>query len=285
MMRFERGLLDRRAAAGRRVERGVHVAVLRVGGCRGTTRDPPGCRSPDARRAWRRARAFSLSRTSAVTSCPPRTSASRTAAPMYPVAPVRKIRIAAVYHSSLVARDTLIDFFDDLSRARGEFLVYDDGFRSRGYTYDEVARAARGVRRAAARARPAQRRQGCLLEREPPGMDRRVLGLPARAASSSCRSTTARRPIFSRASAASSPAKLVLIGQDVPPFTRADRRAGLEAARARLAGDGAAARRSRSRATTSPRSSSPPARPPSPRASSSRTATCSRTSCRSSARC
>src|SRR5882762_782844 len=64
---------------------------------------------------------------------------------MYPVAPVRKIRIAAVYHSSLVARDTLIDFFGDLSQARGEFLVYDDGFRSRGYSYGEVAIAARGL--------------------------------------------------------------------------------------------------------------------------------------------
>ena len=43
-----------------------------------------------------------------------------------------------------MARDTLIDFFGDLSLARGEFLVYDDGFRSRGYSYAEVARAARG---------------------------------------------------------------------------------------------------------------------------------------------
>jgi long-chain acyl-CoA synthetase len=50
-----------------------------------------------------------------------------------------------VYHSSLVARDTLIDFFDDLSQARGEFLVYDDGFRSRGYSYREVASAARAL--------------------------------------------------------------------------------------------------------------------------------------------
>ena len=38
-------------------------------------------------------RAFSLSRTSAVTLWPPRTRASRTAAPMYPVAPVRRIRM------------------------------------------------------------------------------------------------------------------------------------------------------------------------------------------------
>ena len=43
-----------------------------------------------------------------------------------------------------MARETLIDFFDDLAGARGEFLVYDDGFRSRGYTYEEVGRAARG---------------------------------------------------------------------------------------------------------------------------------------------
>src|SRR5258705_11270616 len=88
-------------------------------------------------------RAFSLSRTSAVTSCPPRISASSTAPPMYPVAPVRKIRIAGVYHSPLVVRDTLVDFLGDLSRARGDFLVHDDGFRSRTYTYEEVGRAAR----------------------------------------------------------------------------------------------------------------------------------------------
>ena len=43
-----------------------------------------------------------------------------------------------------MVRDTLIDFFHDLSRARGDFLIYDDGFRSRHYRYDEVARAARG---------------------------------------------------------------------------------------------------------------------------------------------
>ncbi len=41
-------------------------------------------------------------------------------------------------------RDTLIDFFLDLSTARGEFLVYDDGFRTRTFTYQEVGRAARG---------------------------------------------------------------------------------------------------------------------------------------------
>ena len=42
-----------------------------------------------------------------------------------------------------MVRDTLIDFFDDLSRARGTFLVHDDGFRSRSYSYAEIARGAR----------------------------------------------------------------------------------------------------------------------------------------------
>ena len=42
-----------------------------------------------------------------------------------------------------MARDTLIDFFHDFSRTRGEFLVYDDGFRSRSWTYVQTSRRAR----------------------------------------------------------------------------------------------------------------------------------------------
>jgi long-chain acyl-CoA synthetase len=38
----------------------------------------------------------------------------------------------------------LIDYFTDLARAKGQFLVYDDGFRARSHSYTEVARAARG---------------------------------------------------------------------------------------------------------------------------------------------
>ena len=41
-------------------------------------------------------------------------------------------------------RDTLLDFFHDVSAGRGEFLVYDDGYRARSYTYAETAKAARG---------------------------------------------------------------------------------------------------------------------------------------------
>jgi long-chain acyl-CoA synthetase len=42
-----------------------------------------------------------------------------------------------------VQRDTLIDFFRDLITIRGEFLVYDDGYRRRGHSYEDVGRAAR----------------------------------------------------------------------------------------------------------------------------------------------
>ena len=56
-----------------------------------------------------------------------------------------------------MARDTLIDFFRDLARTRGQFLVYDDGFRSRSYSYDQVGRAAAGF---AARLHEAGLRKG-----------------------------------------------------------------------------------------------------------------------------
>src|SRR5688572_1933552 len=46
-----------------------------------------------------------------------------------------------------VPRDTLIDFFRDLSTIRAEFLVYDDGYRRRRHSYEDVARAARGFAR------------------------------------------------------------------------------------------------------------------------------------------
>jgi long-chain acyl-CoA synthetase len=56
-----------------------------------------------------------------------------------------------------VARETLIDFFGDLARANGEFLVYDDGLRSRKHTYAQVGRAANGF---AARLHELGVRQG-----------------------------------------------------------------------------------------------------------------------------
>ena len=47
-------------------------------------------------------------------------------------------------HNSVVPRDTLIGFFQDLGDIRAEFLVHDDGFRRRSYTYADVTRSARG---------------------------------------------------------------------------------------------------------------------------------------------
>src|ERR1051326_3080901 len=41
-------------------------------------------------------------------------------------------------------RETLLDFFDDLAKEQGEFLVYDDGVRTWSRTYAEVVSAAQG---------------------------------------------------------------------------------------------------------------------------------------------
>ena len=41
-----------------------------------------------------------------------------------------------------MTRDTLLDFFDERLRSDAEFLVHDDGYRVRRYSYDDVRRAA-----------------------------------------------------------------------------------------------------------------------------------------------
>jgi long-chain acyl-CoA synthetase len=51
-----------------------------------------------------------------------------------------------------VRRETLIDFFSDIVGLRGEFLVFDDGYRHRAHTYEDVGRAARGLAARLARA-------------------------------------------------------------------------------------------------------------------------------------
>ena len=79
-----------------------------------------------------------------------------------------------------MARRTLLDFFDDLSSADAEFLVYDDGYRTWTLTYKETAAAARafahtlrraGIRKGQAVAIWSENRPewivafwGCLLE-------------------------------------------------------------------------------------------------------------------------
>ena len=118
-----------------------------------------------------------------------------------------------------MARVTLIDFFHDLSSARGAFLVYDDGFRSRAYTYAEVARAARGFA-AALHARGLRKGDavvfwsenrpewiaafwGCLLGG--------IVVVPIDFRSS---------PDFLARVSRIVRAKLVLVGQDVPPLAQ-----------------------------------------------------------------
>ena len=66
-----------------------------------------------------------------------------------------------------VARDTLVDFFHDLARATGEFLVYDDGFRIHRYSYAQVGRAACGfaVRLADAGVLMAERRSVSFMQK------------------------------------------------------------------------------------------------------------------------
>jgi long-chain acyl-CoA synthetase len=119
-----------------------------------------------------------------------------------------------------VPRETLIDFFRDLSLARGNFLVHDDGFRSRTYSYRDVSRGARGF---AAHLHQIGLRKGdkvvvwsenrpewivafwgCLLAG--------VVVVPIDYRSS---------PDFLARVARIVTAKLVLIGQDVPPIRAA----------------------------------------------------------------
>jgi long-chain acyl-CoA synthetase len=119
-----------------------------------------------------------------------------------------------------VPRDTLIDFFRDLSLARGDFLVHDDGFRSRTYSYREVGRAARsfaahldaiGLRKGDKVVVWSENRPewivafwGCLLVG--------VVVVPIDYRSS---------PDFLARIASIVSAKLILVGQDVPPIRAA----------------------------------------------------------------
>ncbi len=41
-----------------------------------------------------------------------------------------------------MVRNTLLDYFHAVVQREGEYLVYDDGFRPRSYSYADLARAA-----------------------------------------------------------------------------------------------------------------------------------------------
>ena len=116
-----------------------------------------------------------------------------------------------------MARDTLIDFFLDFSAAHGDFLVYDDGFRSRTYTYIEMGRMARTF---AARLHESGLRKGDTVvfwgENRPEWIAafwgcllRGVVVVPIDYRSS---------PDFLLRVSRIVSAKLVLVGQDVPPL-------------------------------------------------------------------
>lgn len=123
--------------------------------------------------------------------------------------------------NSSVARDTLIDFFRDLTAIRGEFLVYDDGYRRRSYTYGDVGRAARGF---AAKLQAAGVRQGDKVlfwgENRPEWLAcywgcliSGVIGVPIDYRSSVDFAVKVRRIVQAR---------VLLVGDDVQPFAEAD---------------------------------------------------------------
>ena len=138
-------LLDRRAAARRRIVRRVDVAVLRLGGRakrlgigeiaddrmrrRARRRAPPSrCRARAPSRRVRRARARRARRRRCIRSRRSERSASRPYIIVQPCPATRSSIFSAISRS-----------------ARGDFLVYDDGFRSRSHTYERGRRAPRAA--------------------------------------------------------------------------------------------------------------------------------------------
>ena len=116
-----------------------------------------------------------------------------------------------------MARDTLLDFFQDLSRADGPFLIHHDGFRERRFSYQDVGRAARGF---AARLHATGLRQGDAVvffsENRPEWIVAfwgcvlsGVVVVPIDYRSASAFLARVSRIVNAR---------LVLIGQDVPPI-------------------------------------------------------------------
>ena len=186
-------------------------------------------------------------------------------------------------------RETLVDFFEDLAAKAGEFLVYDDGFRTRRYQYREVAAAARGF---AGRLHEAGLRKGDAVlfwaENRPEWIAAfwgcvlaGVVVVPIDFRSSA---------EFARRVGGIVRARVALVGDDVTaPDADGQASLGADIDVWRLSHldwrDRAAHPPSRWRETMSPRSSSRRAQRPSPRASSSPTATCWPTSSPSSARC
>lgn len=114
-------------------------------------------------------------------------------------------------------RDTLIDFFDDLARTPGVLVVHDDSFRTRTFSYADVARAARAF---AARLEDAGVRKGdkvvVFSENRPEWLVAfwGCLLIGAIVVPIDYRSS----PEFLARVARIVDARVVLVGQDVPPL-------------------------------------------------------------------
>src|SRR6188768_4444414 len=53
---------------------------------------------------------------------------------------LQKVRL---YYESTMPRETLLDFFEDISTLPGRFVVHDDGYRVREMSYQSLSGAAR----------------------------------------------------------------------------------------------------------------------------------------------
>ena len=70
-------------------------------------------------------------------------------------------------------------FFSTVASQQGEYLVYDDGYRPRRYSYRATWRAPRGISRRGLANRASAQAIGSALERESAGMGGCLLGLRA----------------------------------------------------------------------------------------------------------
>ena len=128
-------------------------------------------------------------------------------------------------------RDTLLDFFNDLATGRGEFLVYDDGFRTRSYTYAEIADAARGF---AARLQSAGLRKGDKVVFWSENRPEWIIALWGCLMNGSIAVPIDYRasPDFLTNVARIVDAQLILLGDDVSPAWTGDSRLGVRSERA-----------------------------------------------------
>ena len=132
-------------------------------------------------------------------------------------------------------RDTLLDFFADLSHARGDFLVYDNGFRTHTYTYRDTVRAARAFAARLTRAGLTKGDAVLVWSENRPESDCRASGAACSRASSSVPIDYRASPDFLRRVATIVKARVLVAGSEVPlDGVRDAARHGVAARRSRL---------------------------------------------------